>query len=121
MRIDILNYSLLTLCSSTYTRAVLRTTAIKDSPSLVALSGMLALAVAMGIGRFAFTPILPMMQEDAGLGVSEGAWLASANYLGYLAGGLAAMRGGVNQRHAIRYGLLAIALATLAMAFSGSF
>ncbi len=36
-----------------------------------ALAGLAALAVAIGIGRFAFTPILPMMQEDFGLSVSE--------------------------------------------------
>jgi len=42
----------------------------------------------MGIGRFAFTPILPMMQLDAGLDIDRGGWLASANYAGYLAGGL---------------------------------
>ena len=32
-----------------------------------ALTGMLALAIAIGVGRFAFTPILPMMQKDHGL------------------------------------------------------
>ncbi|HEX7045817.1 MAG TPA: YbfB/YjiJ family MFS transporter, partial [Burkholderiales bacterium] len=52
-------------------------------PSTVAAVGLVALAIAMGIGRFAFTPILPMMQEDAGLSVAAGGWLASANYLGY--------------------------------------
>ena len=31
----------------------------------VALAALAALAIAMGIGRFAFTPILPMMQQDA--------------------------------------------------------
>ena len=72
----------------------------------------------MGIGRFAFTPILPMMQEEAGLNVSEGAWLASANYLGYVLGALAAMRGEVGQRFAIRFGLVVIALTTLGMAFT---
>jgi len=92
--------------------------AIKGSPWTVALSGLVALAVAMGIGRFAFTPILPMMQEEAGLNVSEGAWLASANYLGYLLGALAAMRGEVGQRFAIRFGLVVIALTTLGMAFT---
>ena len=29
------------------------------------LAGLAALAIAMGIGRFAFTPILPMMLGDA--------------------------------------------------------
>ncbi|CAM5196001.1 hypothetical protein CDEN61S_03534 [Castellaniella denitrificans] len=52
------------------------------------LAGLLALAVAMGIGRFAFTPVLPMMQADLGLSLAQGSWLASANYLGYLLGAL---------------------------------
>src|SRR5262249_2376857 len=77
--------------------------------------------VAMGIGRFAFTPIQPMMQEDAGLGVAEGGWLASANYLGYLLGALTAMHGTLKPRFAIRAGLLAIALTTLAQGFTSNF
>ena len=82
-----------------------------------ALGGCLALAVAMGIGRFAATPLLPLMQEDAGVSVAEGGWLAAANYLGYLVGALTAA-GRIQQRLAIRIGLAAIALATLAMGFT---
>src|SRR5215467_11838230 len=93
----------------------------ETSPRVIALCGLLALAVAMGIGRFAITPILPVMQEDAGLGIAEGGWLASANYFGYLAGALYAMKGGTGQRLAIRGGLLAVALSTLAMGFTHSF
>ncbi|MBI3715181.1 MAG: YbfB/YjiJ family MFS transporter [Betaproteobacteria bacterium] len=81
-----------------------------------ALAGMAALAVAMGIGRFAFTPILPMMQADQGLSIAQGSWLASANYIGYLAGALAAIRVPLAPTVAIRIGLLAISLSTLAMA-----
>ena len=62
-----------------------------------------------------------MMQEDAGVTVAQGALLASANYLGYLLGGLSAMRGGLGQRFAIRFGLLAIAVTTLAMGFADGF
>ena len=47
---------------------------------------MVALAIAMGIGRFAFTPILPMMLADGVIDLAAASWLASANYLGYLAG-----------------------------------
>lgn len=55
-----------------------------------AARGAAALGAAMGIGRFAFTPILPMMTAKAGLTAEAGATLATANYVGYLAGALAA-------------------------------
>ena len=83
----------------------------------IAAAGLAALAVAMGVGRFAFTPILPMMQQDQGLSVAGGAWLASANYLGYLVGALWAGAARVQASNAIRAGLAAIAASTLAMAF----
>lgn len=52
------------------------------------LGGILALAAAMGIGRFAYTPLLPAMQEAAGLDPTQAGLLAAANYAGYLAGAL---------------------------------
>ncbi len=58
------------------------------APLRVALAGMVALAVAMGIGRFAFTPLLPMMLHDGVVDIATGSWLATANYAGYLAGAL---------------------------------
>ena len=54
----------------------------------IALAGMVSLAVAMGIGRFAFTPLLPMMLGDQVVDLQGASWLASANYLGYLSGAL---------------------------------
>lgn len=87
----------------------------------IALAGLAALAVAMGVGRFAFTPILPMMQQDAGLSVAGGGWLASANYLGYFVGALWAGATRVNAATAIRVGLAGTGLATLAMTCDGGF
>ena len=54
----------------------------------VAVTGLVCLAVAMGMGRFAFTPILPMMLHDGLVDLPQASWLASSNYLGYLFGAL---------------------------------
>jgi MFS family permease len=81
----------------------------------VALAGLTALAVAMGIGRFAFTPIMPMMQDDSGLSIAAGSWLASANYAGYLVGALLAIRLSLSPAAGIRAGLVIISLSTLGM------
>jgi MFS family permease len=75
----------------------------------------IALAVAMGIGRFAFTPLLPLMVRDGSLAQSTGAWLAASNYLGYLAGALTASRLGLSPPALMRASLAGIVLATAAM------
>ena len=49
---------------------------------LTVLQGAAALAATIGIGRFVYTPILPLMHEQAGLTAAQGSLLATANYLG---------------------------------------
>ena len=59
-------------------------------PRLLAIGGLMALASGMGIGRFIYTPILPPMAEGLHLTKGEAGLIASANFLGYLAGAVAA-------------------------------
>lgn len=94
----------------------------------IALAGLVALAVAMGIGRFAFTPLLPMMLHDGVVDLRSASWLASANYFGYMLGALLCTlqpwlwaRFGRLPLPAfsslVRAGLLATGVLTLAMAW----
>jgi MFS family permease len=93
----------------------------------LAAAGLVSLAVAMGIGRFAFTPLLPMMLADGVLDLPTASWLASANYFGYLVGALLCTfqpwiwrrLGGPPPPKppvVVRAGLVATALLTLGMA-----
>lgn len=59
-------------------------------PWQVMLGGICALVLTIGIARFAYTPLLPLMQTQAGLSDAAGGWLATANYLGYMSGALLA-------------------------------
>ncbi|MFJ7734937.1 YbfB/YjiJ family MFS transporter [Lysinibacillus sp. NPDC097287] len=54
----------------------------------ILFGGVLLLVVAMGISRFAFTPILPFMRHDAGFSFEVAGFLASSNYIGYFIGAL---------------------------------
>lgn len=63
--------------------------------SSLAIGGMIALAFAMGIGRFIYTPILPFMVESIPLPATSAGLIASANYLGYLVGALVAALDGL--------------------------
>ena len=103
------------------------TPAAAQRPLAIAFAGLLSLAVAMGIGRFAFTPLLPMMLHDGSVDLQTGSWLATANYLGYWLGAMAcALQPGLWARWRVarplvhtavaRGGLVATVLLTLGMA-----
>jgi predicted MFS family arabinose efflux permease len=59
-------------------------------PIKVLSAGIFSLILALGIARFSYTPLLPLMQHQAGLGVAAAGWLAAINYAGYLSGALIA-------------------------------
>ena len=59
-----------------------------NNVAILILTGIAALTIAVGIGRFSYTPILPYMISELSLTTTEAGLIASSNYLGYLLGSL---------------------------------
>lgn len=81
-----------------------------------ALPGAAALIVGHGIGRFAFTPLIPALVAAGLFTGPQAVWLGAANLIGYFVGSLTALwladRFGV--RAVLRVSVGAVLLATLA-------
>ena len=87
------------------------------------VSSICILTITLGVSRFGFTPILPIMQAEAGLGVAEGGWVTSAHYLGYLIGVIVSytLVTTKQKEQFLMFGLLISVLSTVLMAATTSF
>jgi predicted MFS family arabinose efflux permease len=86
-------------------------------PFAHAAAGAAALALAMGVGRFAYTALLPSVQRVLGLDDAAGGLIASVNLTGYLLGVLWARRTppGAPRVALLRSGLVLSVLTTAAV------
>ena len=80
-------------------------------------AGIFSLILVLGVARFSYTPLLPLMQQQAGLGVAEAGWLAAINYAGYLSGALIAslISDLVLKDRLYRIGMVVAVLSTIVM------
>lgn len=63
----------------------------KRSSTDASLGGV-GLLVAMGLGRFFYTPLLAIMLGAGAVTAAAGSWIATANYVGYFVGAFALAR-----------------------------
>ena len=90
---------------------------IKGFPYRAVSGGLLAMFLAFGVGRFAYTPLLPLMLEQTGLAVDMAGYLATMMYLGYLSGSLVVTRtlASFGATRMLGCGLILLVLASAAM------
>jgi predicted MFS family arabinose efflux permease len=94
-----------------------------DHPARLILILSLAPTVGLGIGRFAYSLVLPDMRDALGWSYSAAGFMNTVNAAGYLAGALMAAR--IIRRFglpsSVRWGTLACVLALALSAISGNF
>ncbi|WP_413813814.1 YbfB/YjiJ family MFS transporter [Rhizobium sp. Root482] len=85
-------------------------------------AGAIAMAVAMGFGRFSYTPILPAMMSGLAMSPADAGVIASANFIGYLVGAVVAGYGWAagRERLVALSALAATAALLLAMGLTSS-
>ena len=86
-------------------------------------AGIASLILMVGIARFAYTPMLPLMQHQAGLGIAQGGWLAAFNYVGYFCGALIAANivDLVKKDRLYRLGLVVALITTVGLGLTQNF
>lgn len=82
------------------------------------IGGIFALVIAMGIGRFSYTVILPYMQETFEFSRATAGYLATSNYLGYLVGAWVAGRLPIGNKR-ILFLQITLVISILTTAFMG--
>ncbi len=89
----------------------------------ILIGGICTLSLAMGISRFGFTPIIPLMQRDLGIAEWAIAILASANYAGYLIGAYISREQWFREHSQawLKGGLIATILTLAVMPFTANF
>lgn len=104
-------------------QAVFHTHSLPSQRLKVLSAGIASLVLMLGIARFAYTPMLPLMQQQAGLGIAAGGWLAAINYLGYFCGALiaASISNLATKDRLYRLGLLVAIVTTAGLALTQDF
>lgn len=101
-------------------RLVLFANSVETQRLKVLFAGVCSLILCMGIARFAYTPLLPVMMQQVGLSHENGGWLAATNYAGYLTGVVfASFIGRASLKLQIyRWGMVLAVLTTVMMGLS---
>jgi MFS family permease len=83
------------------------------------MTGLVCMAQGVSLGRFVFTPMLPLMLNDRSVTLVQGGALATSNYVGYLAGAILCLCIKPDPARMVRVGLVMAIVLTLAMALPG--